>query len=367
MATPPTRPGTRAQPTQRGAQAPALRTAGLTRRYGPIVALEDLALTVDSGGVTAVLGPSGSGKSTLLRLIAGLEPLDAGGVWVAGRDVSRLPAHRRGVGLVFQDHALFPHLDVRQNVAFGLVEAGWPPVRRVERVAALLRDLGLEPLAARRIDALSGGERQRVALARALAPRPAVLLLDEPLASLDRELRERLADDLADRLRRPDLASVLVTHDLDEAATVADRLLLLRHGPPSLVVREPVDAWVARFVGHPNVFEGTELERLPVTGGDAAWLRDELIDVRAADDDAPGVDGRLLRLRPQRGGLWLDIDVPAWGVRIVWRGAARELPAGLAAGAALRLAVPTGAWRRLPVAAMAEHERPPVRGPGVAA
>lgn len=345
---------TRAAPAEPQASA-ALEARGLTRRFGRVTALADLDLDVEAGTIAAVLGPSGSGKSTLLRLIAGLEPLDHGRVHVAGRDVTRLPAHRRGVGLVFQDHALFPHLDVRANVGFGLVEAGWELARRRQRVGELLDDMGLAALAARRVDALSGGERQRVALARALAPRPAVLLLDEPLASLDRELRERLADDLRTRLRQPGLASVLVTHDLDEAATVADQLLLLRagravqQGPAQALVRDPSDAWVARFVGHPNVYEGPALAHLPVTGGEAAWLRDDLVHLRPGDErDAPGIDGRLLRVRPQRGGLRLDIDVPSWSVRMVWRGAARELPPHLAIGDTLRLVVPEAAWRPLP-------------------
>ena len=344
----------RAVPAEPRATA-ALEARGLTRRYGRVSALADLDLDVEAGTITAVLGPSGSGKSTLLRLIAGLEPLDGGQVRVDGRDVTRLPAHRRGVGLVFQDHALFPHLDVRANVAFGLVEAGWEIGRRRQRVGELLDDLGLGALATRRVDALSGGERQRVALARALAPRPAVLLLDEPLASLDRELRERLADDLRNRLRQPDLASVLVTHDLDEAATVADQLLLLRagraiqRGPAQALVRDPADAWVARFVGHPNVYEGAALAHLPVTGSEAAWLRDDLVHLRPREErDAPGIDGQLLRVRPQRGGLRLDIEVPAWTVRMVWRGAARELPPHLAVGDTLRMVVPDAAWRSLP-------------------
>ena len=345
--------------TLAAAGVPALRTAGLTRRYGAVTALSDVGLEVAFGGVTAVLGPSGSGKSTLLRLIAGLEPLDAGRVQVREHDVTRLPAHRRGVGLVFQDHALFPHLDVRSNVAFGLVEAGWPRDRRRARVAELLADLDLSGLARRRVDALSGGERQRVALARALAPRPAVLLLDEPLASLDRGLRERLAEDLAERLRQPELASVLVTHDLDEAATVADRILLLRAGqavqagPAASLVRDPVDAWVARFVGHPNVFEGTARTRLPVTEGEdgAAWLRDELVRLLPArqTDTAHTVEARLVHLRPQRGGLRLELQVPAWDVRVVWRGAARELPEALHEGDRVLMQVPPAAWRTLPV------------------
>jgi len=336
---------------------PALRTEALTRRYSGVTVLHDVDLTVATGTVTAVLGPSGSGKSTLLRLVAGLEPGDGGRVRVAGRDVTALPAHRRGVGLVFQDHALFPHLDVRANVAFGLVEAGWSRASSAARVEALLGDLGLGALGARRIDALSGGERQRVALARALAPRPHVLLLDEPLASLDRTLRERLADDLAARLRQSDLASVLVTHDLDEAATVADHLVVLdggvvvQRGGVAEVVDAPADAWVARFLGHPNVFEGVERARLPRPGGGPVWLRDELVTLAA--DGEPGGEpsdlaAEITRLGRHRGGVRLDLWVAEWGVRIVWRGAVRDLPGTAGPGDRVRLAVPERAWRDLP-------------------
>lgn len=339
---------------------PTLHAEALTRRYTDVTVLHNVDLAVAAGGVSAVLGPSGSGKSTLLRLIAGLEPHDGGRVTIAGRDVTTLAAHRRGVGLVFQDHALFPHLDVRANVGFGLVEAGWEPSRRQARVAELLDDLGLSGLGGRRVDALSGGERQRVALARALAPRPRVLLLDEPLASLDRSLRERLADDLAARLRQADLASVLVTHDLDEAATVADELVLLdagqvvQRGPVAEVVDAPADAWVARFLGHPNVFEGAARARLPRPGRDPLWLRDELIRIApdahppAATAVAVVVEAAVERLTRRRGGIRLDLTVPAWGVTVVWRGALRDLPARLGSGDRVRLDVPEQAWRDLP-------------------
>ena len=337
----------------------ALRAEGLTRRYGTMTVLGSVSLAVAAGTVTAVLGPSGSGKSTLLRIVAGLEPHDAGRVWVAGRDVTTLPAHRRDVGLVFQDHALFPHLDVRANVAFGLVEAGWPRAERRARVDALLDDLGLAALGARRVDALSGGERQRVALARALAPRPSVLLLDEPLASLDRGLRERLADDLAARLRQADLASVLVTHDLDEAATVADELVLLdageavQSGPVADVVDAPADAWVARFLGHPNVFEGAERARVPRSGSGPLWLRDELVAVHRDADRAHGsdaVEAVVERQTRRRGGIRLELRVPAWDVHLTWRGALRDLPEGLATGDRVRLGIPERAWHDLPSA-----------------
>lgn len=343
---------------------PALDVAGATRRYGATTVLDQVDLRVRAGSVCAVLGPSGSGKSTLLRIIAGLEPSDAGRIGISGRDVSALAPHRRGVGLVFQDHALFPHLDVRANVAFGLVEAGWTRPSATARVDELLADLGLRGLAARRVDALSGGERQRVALARALAPRPSVLLLDEPLASLDRSLRERLARDLAVRLRQAGLASVLVTHDLDEAATVADELVVLdagtvvQSGSVSAVVDAPANAWVARFLGHPNVFEGAERARLPHPAPGALWLRDELITLLPRDGADAGsgvgadvIDAVVERHTRHRGGVRLDLRVPAWDTLLVWRGALRELPdADLDHGQRLRMVVPERAWHTLPSA-----------------
>jgi ABC-type Fe3+/spermidine/putrescine transport system ATPase subunit len=323
--------------------------------------------------VVAVLGPSGCGKSTLLRLIAGLERPDGGSVALAGSDVTPLPAHRRDIGMVFQDHALFPHLDVRGNVAFGLVEARWPRAAAAERVAELLEAFGLTSLARRRVDALSGGERQRVALCRALAPRPRVLLLDEPLASLDRTLRERLAADLARSLHAPDLASVFVTHDQDEALTVGDDLVVMRAGrvaqagPAGAVVTRPVDAWVARFLGHRNVFDGPGARRLPgAEGHDAVMLRDDLVRIRAPRQDARdhAVDASVRSVARDRHGLRLELWLSAWQLSVSWRGAERELWSLPVAGDVVRLVVPPEAW--LPLASdpgPTKDGTPPGRSP----
>jgi len=185
---------------------------------------------VSPGEVVALTGPSGSGKSTLLRAIAGLEPLDAGSVSWAGEDLTRMPTHRRGFGLVFQDGQLFAHRSVAENVAYGLRVQRMPRRERAERVAELLALIGLSDAESRPVTELSGGERQRVALARSLAPRPRLLLLDEPLSALDRDLRDRLAVDLARILRESGTTAILVTHDLGEAEVVADRVLSLRNG-----------------------------------------------------------------------------------------------------------------------------------------
>ncbi len=187
--------------------------------------LDDVSLTVDDGEVVALLGPSGSGKSTLLRIVAGLEVPDRGTIRVAGRDVTRIPTHRRGVGMVFQDEQLFPHRDVGRNIGFGLEMAGADAATRTARVRELLGLVGMAGFEHRRVTDLSGGEAKRVALARALAPRPAVLLLDEPLTGLDRDLHDRLVTEVADILRTERTTAVWVTHDRAEAEAVADRVL----------------------------------------------------------------------------------------------------------------------------------------------
>ena len=195
--------------------------------FDDTVVLDDVVLDVADGEIVALLGPSGSGKSTLLRVIAGIVRPDRGTVSIAGRDVTAVPTHLRGVGMVFQDEPLFPHLDVGANVAFGLRMAGVSkPVRRA-RVDELLTLVGLDGFAGRSIERLSGGEAKRVALARSLAPEPAVLLLDEPLSGLDQALRIRLAGELGTVLRSTGTTSIWVTHDLAEAELVADRVLRL--------------------------------------------------------------------------------------------------------------------------------------------
>jgi thiamine transport system ATP-binding protein len=196
-------------------------------RFGPRVVLDDASLTVPSGEVVALLGPSGSGKSTLLRVIAGLLPPDRGRVRWDGEDVTDVPTHRRRFGLVFQDHQLFPHRDVAANIGFGLRIAHRPKDEVRARVTELLDLVGLDGFEHRAVTALSGGEAQRVALARALAPAPRLLLLDEPLGALDRDLHDRLAIDVRHLLKRLQITAVHVTHDREEARTVADRVITM--------------------------------------------------------------------------------------------------------------------------------------------
>lgn len=196
----------------------------ITVRFGERTVLDCVSLKVASGEVVALLGPSGVGKSTLLRVIAGLLTADSGSVWLDDCDVTMLPSHRRHIGLVFQDEQLFPHLTVAENVGFGLRLQRVGRAECADRVEELLHLIGLDALANLHVTKLSGGEAKRVALARSLAPRPAVLLLDEPLTGLDRELHDRLATDLAALLRTTATTALLVTHDHDEATIIADRI-----------------------------------------------------------------------------------------------------------------------------------------------
>ena len=201
--------------------------------FDATVVLAGHSLRVDDGEVVALLGPSGSGKSTLLRVVAGLLRPDSGSVWIDGKDVTTTPTHRRSVGMVFQDDQLFPHLSAGDNVAFGLKMAGVDKATRTARAAELLTLVGLAGFRDRDVADLSGGEAKRVALARSLAPAPRVLLLDEPLTGLDRELHDRLTTEVAAILREVGTTAVWVTHDPDEAATIADRVVdlgALRHG-----------------------------------------------------------------------------------------------------------------------------------------
>jgi thiamine transport system ATP-binding protein len=199
----------------------------VTVRFGDRVVLDAVDLRVAAGEVVALLGPSGSGKSTLLRVIAGIVPADDGRVLLDGADITHVPTHQRSVGMVFQDVQLFPHMDVAGNVGFGLRMSGVDKRARGERVTELLDLVGLAGFDSRRIDGLSGGERKRVALARSLAPQPKLLLLDEPLTGLDRELHDRLAVEVSSILEAKGTTAIWVTHDAEEAGLVAGRTLTI--------------------------------------------------------------------------------------------------------------------------------------------
>ncbi|MFB6703809.1 ABC transporter ATP-binding protein [Streptomyces sp. NPDC056333] len=243
--------------------------------FGKRAVLDAVDLEVADHEIVCVLGPSGSGKSTLLRVVAGLHPPDDGRVLLDGVDQTGVPVHRRGLGLMFQDHQLFPHRNVGANVAFGLRMRGAARGEQERRVAELLELVGLPGSERRAVAALSGGEQQRVALARALAPRPKLLMLDEPLGQLDRSLRERLVVELRTLFARLGTTVLAVTHDQGEAFALADRVVVMRDGriaqvgTPLEVWQRPASAFVARFLGFDNVVDAT------VTGAAAAttWGR----------------------------------------------------------------------------------------------
>ena len=289
---------------------------GVRKSFDGTTVLDGVDLHVPDGTTVALLGPSGSGKSTLLRIVAGLEPPDVGSVHLGGQDVTSRPVHRRGVGVVFQDQALFPHLDVGANVGFGLRMAGVDGAARARRVAEVLEQVSLPGYEGRDPATLSGGEAQRVALARALAPRPAVVLLDEPLAALDQLLRERLLVELRAVFDELSVTVVAVSHDPTEAAALGDRIAVLldgriaQIGSPGEVIATPSSAAVAGLAGQRNVVPGrvvaagvdTALGVLPADTGAATGAVDVVVPpaaLRAAP--AGGLRGRVQALLYRSG------------------------------------------------------------------
>ena len=298
-----------------------LQVSDLTVRFGETVAVDHVDLEVPAGSVVAVLGPSGCGKSTLLRAVAGLEVPASGTVAYDGHDLAGTPTHKRGFALMFQDGQLFEHLDVAANIAYPLRLRHSPAHRsrgsRAERVAELLELVGLEGYADRSPATLSGGERQRVALARALAVDPRLLLLDEPLSALDRGLRERLATDLHDILRKAGATAMLVTHDQEEAFAVADRMAVMREGrivqggTLDEVWRQPADGWTAQFLGYATVLTGDRARLLrdlaaPTATWQAVALRRSALRVDPSGPLTATVEEA--RVTPDQIRVQLDVD-----------------------------------------------------------
>lgn len=282
-----------------------LQLRGLQKRFGDHVALNVPELELERGALTVLLGPSGCGKTTLLRILAGLERPDAGCVTVGERILTapgrHVPPEARGIGMVFQDHALFPHLRVADNIAFGLPRGRAMRASRRTRVAELIELVGLVGLERRFPHELSGGQQQRVALARALAPAPDVLLLDEPFSGLDLETRVRVRGEVREILRAAGATALLVTHDQDEALSLADLLLVMRDGEivqsgtPATLYREPASSWVAGFLGEVDLLPGQ------ATGG---VVRCALGELRAAVPDGAVTVG----LRPESLALALPAE-----------------------------------------------------------
>jgi putrescine transport system ATP-binding protein len=289
--------------------APLVHLERVTKRFGAVSAVHDVSLDIFAGEFFALLGPSGCGKTTLMRLIAGFEQPDEGRIFIGGIDVTDVPAHKRPVNMMFQSYALFPHMNVAKNVAFGLKQEGTSREETAARVTEMLRLVQLTDLGKRRPDQLSGGQKQRVALARSLAKRPKLLLLDEPLAALDRKLREQTQFELKEVQRRLGTAFLLVTHDQEEASVMASRIAVMRAGKleqigtPAEIYARPASRFVAEFIGDINILEGdikngrelvnSAREAVIAAGAIATAVRPERIsiqtDASAADDAIAGV------------------------------------------------------------------------------
>ncbi len=323
---------------------------GLTVRYGPATALDRLDLHIAAGEMFVLLGGSGSGKTTLLRALGGFIQPSAGRIVLGGQDITALPPHRRPVNTTFQSYALFPHMNVADNVGFGLRRQGVPRAEIATRVAALLDLVRLGDFAGRRPDALSGGQRQRVALARALAPRPRLLLLDEPMSALDRGLREQTRQELLRVQRETGTTFVLVTHDQDEALAMATRIGLLHAGrlaqvgTPADIYERPASRYVAAFMGAANI-----LPARVVQAGPAAVLDLDGIGPAQAAGPAPCAVGSVVHvaLRPERlriaAGAATGMNSAAGVVSdSAYRGGAVDHQVRLAGGALLLVSRPLG-------------------------
>jgi len=264
------------------ADMPLLRIDGVVKKFGAVRAVDRLSLDIRRGEFFALLGPSGCGKTTLLRMLAGFETPDEGAILLDGQDIAQVLPHERPVNMMFQNYALFPHLSVRDNIAFGLKRARLPRAEINTRVAEMVALVKLEGLEKRKPDQLSGGQRQRVALARSLARRPQLLLLDEPLAALDKKLRESTQTELMELQRRLGMTFIIVTHDQEEAMTMADRIGVMDQGrlaqvaTPRKLYEAPNSRWVAEFVGDVNLFQGevgpNETGRLAIATRDAGTI-----------------------------------------------------------------------------------------------
>ena len=296
----------------------SLALDSITRRFGDHVAVDNISFEVPSGELLALVGASGSGKTTTLRIAAGYESPDSGRVLFDGRDITSLPPQKRGFGMVFQHYALFPHMSVGENVAFGLEARGIPKAQRIQKAQSVLASVGLENAAFRRIQSLSGGEQQRVALARALVIEPKVLLMDEPLSNLDPTLRQSTRDELRSMLHRVGVPALFVTHDQEDAFAIADRIALIRNGKLLQIGTaedlhdRPASLGVAKFIGRATILPAEDLgDRVAVTIG---GVRRELSSTRPAGK----LESPVVVLRPNALEIASD-GVNAWKGEVVNR------------------------------------------------
>jgi spermidine/putrescine transport system ATP-binding protein len=299
--------------------AEAVTLANISKHFGKTVAVDTLDLAIQQGEFFAILGPSGCGKTTTLRIVAGLEKPTSGEVRIQGQAVTRLPTHVRNIGMVFQDYALFPHMKVFDNIAFGLRMRGWSKARIKARVAEALELIQLPHIAERYPAQLSGGQQQRVALARALAPEPSVLLLDEPLSNLDLKLRQELRLEIRRLQKELNVTTIFVTHDQGEALSLSDRVLVMRDGrsiqlgAPTEIYEGPANKWVASFLGDSNFFHGVAQ---PAGGHEYLFRTDKGLDFHIAqrfNSGSQNANGRTtIGMRPEAIRIALP-DAPTPG------------------------------------------------------
>ncbi|ASY61779.1 Putrescine transport ATP-binding protein PotG [Sinorhizobium sojae CCBAU 05684] len=286
------------------ASKPFISFRNVTKKFGDFTAVDNLSLNIYTREFFALLGASGCGKSTLLRMLAGFEQPTSGEIILDGQNLAGIPPYRRPVNMMFQSYALFPHMTVENNIAFGLKQDGMPKADIAERVQQMLKLVKLEKFAKRKPHQLSGGQRQRVALARSLAKRPKVLLLDEPLGALDKKLREETQFELMDLQQELGLTFVVVTHDQEEAMTMADRIAVMSHGTvvqvatPAEIYEAPNSRFVADFIGDVNLFDGT------VTGTEAGFVQLETtggVQIRMMSPDGFAKGTRVaVAIRPEK-------------------------------------------------------------------
>jgi spermidine/putrescine transport system ATP-binding protein/putrescine transport system ATP-binding protein len=316
---------------------PLVSIEGVSRRFGSVTALDDVSLQILPNEFFALLGPSGCGKTTLLRILAGFEHPDAGAVTLDGADLLAVPPWKRPINLMFQSYALFPHLSVERNVAYGLEREGRPKDEVRARVAEVLAAVGITETARRRPSQLSGGQRQRVALARAIVKRPRLLLLDEPLSALDRKVREEMQSELKRLQHEVGITFVVVTHDQEEAMSLADRIAVLQAGRveqldvPVELYERPRTLFVARFIGSNNVFPGVAAPggiradglgflpaaTVPAAPGTPVHLAIRPEHITLAPDDAAGLRGVVAETQFYGGLSTLSVDLPGWATPVV--------------------------------------------------
>lgn len=313
-----------------------LRAEKISKKFESLPVLKSVSLEIQQGEIVCLLGPSGCGKTTLLRIIAGLETADSGQILLNGEEITTVPAHQRDFGLMFQDFALFPHLNVEKNIAFGLQMQKLSTSAIQQRVDEVLALVGLSDFKKRPVTQLSGGEQQRVALARSLAPRPRVLMLDEPLGSLDAVLRERLAIELREILKAADMTAIYVTHDRQEAFAIADRIAIMNAGqieqiaPPEKIYLSPESVFVARFLGLDNLLK---IENLSKNG-------EKFIAQTALGDFMVDRPATHLMLHPAYAEIGDFSDgIPVKVVKKVFQGSQYEMTLQHSSGVLLKLAL----------------------------